>query len=64
MRPYSRRVPAGRASEELARLGVPSDEEVVILRKQDMLDLMEEVRQEAVRRGMTDRVFEEVLKDN
>jgi len=63
MSPYSRRMPAGRASEELARLGVPSDEEVVILRKQDMLDLMEEIRQEAIRRGMTEEILAEILKE-
>jgi len=56
-------MPAGRASEELARLGVPSDEEVVILRKQDMLDLMEEIRQEAIRRGMTEEILAEILKE-
>lgn len=63
MEPYSRRMPAGRATEELARLGIPSDEEVVVLRKRDMLDLMEEIRQEALRRGMTEETLADILKE-
>jgi hypothetical protein len=63
MEPYSRRMPAGRATEELARLGIPSDEEIVVLRKQDMLDLMEEIRQEAIRRGVTEEILADILKD-
>jgi hypothetical protein len=40
-------IPAGQASEELARLGVPPDEKIVVVRKSDMLDLADRIRVEA-----------------
>jgi len=55
---------AGRASEELARHGVPPDEKIVVVRKSDMLDLADRIRAEAARRGMTEELFEELMKDD
>jgi hypothetical protein len=57
-------MPAGRVTEELKRLGVPPDEEVVILRKQDLIDVMKRIRRNALRRGATDKVADEVLRQD
>lgn len=64
MEPYSRRVSAGRATEELARLGVPPEEEVVVLRKRDLIDIMKRIRRNALRRGANDKLLKEVLRDD
>jgi hypothetical protein len=57
-------IPAGQASEELARRGVPPDEKIVVVRKSNMLDLADRIREEAARRGMTEALFEELMKDD
>jgi hypothetical protein len=56
-------ITAGQASEELARRGVPPDEKVVVVRKSDMLDLADRIRAEAMRRGMTEELFKDLMKD-
>lgn len=55
-------IPAGQASEELARRGVPPEERIVIVRKSDMLDLADRIRAKAAQRGMTEALFEELMK--
>ena len=58
-----RNVAAADVSNELARRGVAPDERVVVLRKEDMLALAEEIRQEALRRGMTQEMLDEILRE-
>lgn len=58
-----RDIPAAKASEELARLGVPPDERVVVVRQRRLREVAEEIRQEALNRGMTQEILDDILKD-
>lgn len=60
----SKTVLAGEASQELARLGVPPNERVLVVRRERMIELANQIRALARERGMTDELLAELLKDD
>jgi len=57
------KVPAGKASEELARRGVAPETPVTIIVAEDVPGIAARMREYARQQGMTAELFDELMKD-
>jgi hypothetical protein len=56
-------IPAGKVAEELAKLGVSPDTRVDVVPSQDIREIAARMREYARQQGMTNELFEELMKD-
>lgn len=55
-------IPAGEATDILAKQGILPDKKVTVLVDETPVEIAERIRSEAARRGMTDEVFDDLMR--
>ena len=56
-------IPAGKVAEELAKRGISPETRVDVVATEDFREIAARMREYARQQGMTDELFEELMKD-